>query len=316
MSSFGNIIVTGNTINNMGINASVINFAKTKNDNASQAAIKSYHKYWIFSLLLWIAFVFVLFAGIIVINKHYKQLNEPNDIKYSEVVTGRIHTKEGSTKEGTINYYKNEFVHFPISEASWLLNTDLKDGERVNVFLDNELKPIYMTKVYNVYGALFIFVSTMIVILVLGIILISGVSAKKFTDYKKWYIYTILPIINNPKFEMSVKNLEYRKLDFSTKNLNTKESKALRKANKTQIVCGIILILLIILYPLINMLFGEYFINGLDVLDYIILIIIVLPFVILGVNADRRAKSLRGIVAKQNYYRTLNIQKIEKEKGK
>lgn len=304
MSSFGNIVVANNAIKNMGLNAAVINFAKAKNDSAGQAAVKSYRKYWILSLLLWLTFSFVLITGLFMIPKHYKQLNEPADIKYSEVVTGHIRTKEG-----TINYFKNEYVYFPISEASWLLNNDLKDGERINVFLDNEMNPVYMTKAYNVYEALFIFVPTMIVLLVVGIILINCISAKKFADYRNWFVYIVLPLADNPKFETLVKNLKYRKLDFSTKNLNTKEAKALRKANKTQIICGVIFILLAILSPLICMLCGENFKNGLGGLDYIIIIVIILPFVILAVNADGKAKKLKGIVAEQNYHRIMNTEK-------
>lgn len=304
MSSLGNIVVAHNAIKNMGLNKAVINFAKTKNDSAGQAAVKSYRKYWILSLLLWLAFSIILITGLFMIPKHYKQLNEPSNIKYSEVVTGRIHINAG-----TINYFKNEYVYFPVSEATWLLNNDLKDGDRINVFLDNEMNPVYMTKFYNEYEALFIFVPTMLVLLIVGIILINCIPAKKFADYRNWFVYIVLPLADNPNLETLVQNLEYRKLDFSTKDLNTKEAKALRKANKTQIICGIVFILFAILYPLIGMLGGEYLKNGLGGLDYIIIIVIILPFVILAVNADGKAKKLKGVVAEQNYHRIMNTEK-------
>ena len=304
MSSLGNIVVAHNAIKNMGLNKAVINFAKTKNDSAGQAAVKSYRKYWILSLLLWLAFSIILITGLFMIPKHYKQLNEPSNIKYSEVVTGRIHINAG-----TINYFKNEYVYFPVSEATWLLNNDLKDGDRINVFLDNEMNPVYMTKFYNEYEALFIFVPTMLVLLIVGIILSNCIPAKKFADYRNWFVYIVLPLADNPNLETLVQNLEYRKLDFSTKDLNTKEAKALRKANKTQIICGIVFILFAILYPLIGMLGGEYLKNGLGGLDYIIIIVIILPFVILAVNADGKAKKLKGVVAEQNYHRIMNTEK-------
>lgn len=304
MSSLGNIVVAHNAIKNMGLNKAVINFAKTKNDSAGQAAVKSYRKYWILSLLLWLAFSIILITGLFMIPKHYKQLNEPSNIKYSEVVTGRIHINAG-----TINYFKNEYVYFPVSEATWLLNNDLKDGDRINVFLDNEMNPVYMTKFYNEYEALFIFVPTMLVLLIVGIILINCIPAKKFADYRNWFVYIVLPLADNPNLETLVQNLEYRKLDFSTKDLNTKEAKALRKENKTQIICGIVFILFAILYPLIGMLGGEYLKNGLGGLDYIIIIVIILPFVILAVNADGKAKKLKGVVAEQNYHRIMNTEK-------
>lgn len=304
MSSLGNVVVAHNAIKNMGLNKVVIDFAKTKNDSAGRAAVKSYRKYWILSLLLWLAFSIVLITGMFMIPKHYKQLNEPSNIKYSEVVTGHIHINAG-----TINYFKNEYVYFPVSEATWLLNNDLKDGDRINVFLDNEMNPVYMTKFYNEYEALFIFVPTMFVLLIACIILINCIPAKKFADYKNWFVYIVLPLTNNPKFETLVENLEYRKLDFSAKSLNTKEAKALRKANKTQIICGVIFILLAILYPLIGVLCGEYFKNGMGLLDYCIIIAIALPTAILAVNADHKAKSLKGIVAEQNYNKIMNVEK-------
>lgn len=307
MPSLGNIVVAHNAIKNMGLNKAVINFAKTKNDSAGQAAVKSYRKYWILSLLLWLAFSIILITGLFMIPKHYKKLNEPSNIKYSEVVTGRIHINAG-----TINYFKNEYVYFPVSEATWLLNNDLKDGDRINVFLDNEMKPVYMTKFYNEYEALFIFAPTMFVLLIVGIILINCIPAKKFADYRNWFVYIVLPLADNPNLETLVQNLEYRKLDFSTKDLNTKEAKALRKANKTQIICGVVFILLAILYPLIGMLCGEYFKNGIGGLSYIILIVIILPFAILGVNAGDKAKKIKGVVAEQNYNRIMNIEKNEK----
>ena len=61
------IIVAGQAIDNVELNNAVINFAKERNDNASRSAIRSYHKYWQYSLLLWIVLIIMLFAGIFII---------------------------------------------------------------------------------------------------------------------------------------------------------------------------------------------------------------------------------------------------------
>lgn len=308
MSSLGNlnmlsqVLAAGNAIDNMELNNWVIDFAKSKNDKASRTAIKSYHKYWKLSLLLWTVLIFILFVGVFVINKQYKKLNDPGNLKYEEVVTGYI-----NSKTGMVDYIYMGFEHFPISKASWISNLNLKDGAGVNVYLNKNSEPIYMSKFYNKYTALFVFIPLIIVLLIIGIILINKISVKKFADYKNWFIYTILPIADDPKFEILVENLKYQKLDFSAKNLNTKEAVDLRKANKTQVICGIALIIEVLLYSFINAyVLGNYFEQGLSLFDYVVIIVLILPFVIIGVNADYKARKLKGIVAKQNYRRIFN----------
>ncbi len=305
LNMFSQIITTGNTIDNMELNNAVIDFAKARNDKASKAAIRHYHKYWKLSLLLWIVLIFILFAGIFVINKQCKKLNDPGNLKYEEVITGYI-----NSKTGMVDYIYMGFEHFPISKASWISNLDLKDGAGVNIFLNKNSEPIYMSKFYNKYTALFVFIPLIIVLLIIGIILINKISAKKFADYKNWFIYTILPIADDPNFETLVENLEYQKLDFSTNNLNTKEAVDLRKANKTQVICGIALIIEVLLYVFINTyVLGNYFAQGLSLFDYVVIIALSLPFVIIGVNADYKARELKGIVAEQNYHKILNAGK-------
>lgn len=308
MSSSGNlnivsqIIVAGQAIDNVELNNAVINFAKEKNDNASRSAIRSYHKYWQYSLLLWIVLIIMLFAGIFIINKRYEKLNNPGNIKYNEVVTGYV-----NNKTGMVDYIYMGFKHYPISKASWISNLNLKNKTSINIYLNTNSEPIYMSKFYNKYTALFIFIPSLIVLLIIGIISINKLSAKKFADYKNWFIYNVLPISDDPNFESLVEKLEYRKLNFSTKDLNTMESKALQKANKTQIICGIALIIEVLLISFVStFLLGEYFIHGLSLFDYAIVIILTLPFIIIGVNADHKARALRGIVAEQNYRRIYN----------
>ncbi len=191
------VLATGNAIDNMELNNCVINFAKSKNDKASRVAIKSYHKYWKLSWLLWIVFISILFAGIFVINKQYKKLNDPGNLKYEEVVTGYI-----NSKTGMVDYTYMGFEHFPISKASWISDLDLKDGTGVNVFLNKNSEPIHMSKFYNKYTALFIFVPLIIALLIIGIILINKISAKKFADYKTglYILYYQLQMIQSLKF--------------------------------------------------------------------------------------------------------------------
>lgn len=308
MSSSGNlnmisqIITTGQAIDNMELNNAVVNFAKAKNDSASRSAIKSYHKYWKYSLLLWIVLISVLFVGIFIINKQYEKLNNPGNIKYNEVVTGYV-----NNKTGMVDYIYMGFKHYPISKATWISNLNLKNKTSINIYLNNNSEPIYMSKFYNKYTALFIFIPLIIILLIIGIISINKLAAKKFADYKNWFIYNVLPISDDPNFESLVEKLEYRKMNFSTKDLNTKESKDLKKANKTQIICGVAFLIEGLLFIFVNtFLLGNYFEHGLNFFAHVILIILILPFVIIGVNADHKARTLKGIVAEQNYRRIYN----------
>lgn len=114
-------------------------------------------------------------------------------------------------------------------------------------------------------------------------------------------------ISDDPNFESLVEKLEYRKMNFSTKDLNTKESKDLKKANRTQIICGVAFLIEVLLFAFVStFLLENYFEHGLNLFDYVIFIILILPFVIISVNADHKARTLKGIVAEQNYRRIYN----------
>lgn len=59
---------------------------------------------------------------------------------------------------------------------------------------------------------------------------------------------------------------------------------------------------------------GNYFAQGLSLFAYVVIIVLILPFVIIAVNADYKARKLKGIIAKQNYHRIFNNGKSNSKK--
>ena len=301
LNSISQIISLGNAVNKAELNSSVLGFAKYKNDNASKKAIKSYRRYWLSMSLLWGTLILVFLIGFFMLEDYYNNLNNVPNIEYTEIVQGIYHADTDM-----IAYYRAGYHQFSFSKYN-TNNMELKDRDTVNVYLNDNMEPFYISEFHNLAIAILIFASIVIMLLIVGIILIVTVVGKMFGDYTNWFIYCVLPHSNDPDFESKIDDFEYRKLNFKTNKLKTKAAKKLRKANRIQLFCGIMLLVVIpISISLILMKFcDEYY--GWQII--IALILSGVPFVIIGVNSDYKARELRGIVAQQNYKKLLKESK-------
>lgn len=298
INDIGNVAIAKNAIDKMKLNGMAMTFAKDKNDKDSIAARKSYRNYWIFSITLAILAIAAFFHGMYEIDKYYAKLNSTDKVKYSEVVVGKYLDKYFYTPK-RISYFKKVFKEIRETDAVWNSKLKVSEGTKLNIFLDENLEPVYISIYYEKYYTMFIYGASIVLLWIIGIVL-TIISAKKFADYINWFVYMVLPIITDENYEEVVKNAKYQKISFSTKGLNTKEAMELRKANRTQIICGIAFIVIIIFFVI----FGEQINKVINA--EIVLLIFVIPFAIIAVNADHKSQALKGIVAEQN------INKIKK----